>query len=401
MKKILLAAIAAVVCVGGAFAQLSMGPKVGLNVSSITGDGSQYRAGVNVGIFANYRINSLFAIQPEFLYSMQGSAFDDVTILKQTIESSYTSHYIDIPVLLKIYPWRGLNVQVGPQFGFCVDDEYKLKVGKEEVSTNDLKQYGYDEKANTFDFAIAVGLEASKTTIASANAADYVVGIPTLILMFAAPALYKNSKRLKKLWPYEMSEPELLGDGDQEELMASKEWSIQEIAWLLAIGFGTVWAATSISSMVFGEGFRSAGRILLITTFSIILAQVPAIRKLRGNFDLGLFVALLFLVTIGFAVDLQQFFGSTFYITLFCFCVIACSILLHLLITRLLKVRFEYVLLSIVGCISDGPTAALIASSAQWKTLINIGLLMGVLAGALGNYVGIGVAYAIRAFIGA
>ena len=31
----------------------------------------------------------------------------------------------------------------------------------------------------------------------------------------------------------------------------------------------------------------------------------------------------------------------------------------------------------------------------------NIGLLMGVLAGALGNYVGIGVAYAIRAFIGA
>ena len=249
--------------------------------------------------------------------------------------------------------------------------------------------------------AIAVGLEASKTTIASANAADYVVGIPTLILMFAAPALYKSSKRLKKLWPYDMSESELLGNGDHEELMASKEWSIQEIAWLLAIGFGTVWAATGISSMVFGEGFRSAGRILLITTFSIILAQVPAIRKLRGNFDLGLFVALLFLVTIGFAVDLQQFFGSTFYITLFCFCVIVGSILLHLLITRLLKVRFEYVLLSIVGCISDGPTAALIASSAQWKTLINIGLLMGVLAGALGNYVGIGVAYAIRALIGA
>ena len=111
---------------------------------------------------------------------------------------------------------------------------------------------------------------------------DYVVGIPTLILMFATPALYKSSKWLKKLWPYEMSEPELLGDGDHEELMASKEWSIQEIAWLLAIGFGTVWAATSISSMVFGEGFRSAGRILLITTFSIILAQVPAVRKLRA-----------------------------------------------------------------------------------------------------------------------
>ena len=99
--------------------------------------------------------------------------------------------------------------------------------------------------------------------------------------------------------------------------MASKEWSIQEIAWLLAIGFGTVWAATTIAGMVFGPGFRSAGRIILITTFSIIIAQIPAVRKLRGNFDLGLFVALLFLTTIGFAVDLKQFFGSTFYITLF------------------------------------------------------------------------------------
>ena len=35
--------------------------------------------------------------------------------------------------------------------------------------------------------AIAVGLDASKNTIASANAADYVVGIPTLILMFCHP----------------------------------------------------------------------------------------------------------------------------------------------------------------------------------------------------------------------
>lgn len=248
--------------------------------------------------------------------------------------------------------------------------------------------------------AIAVGLNAAKTTIASANAADYVVGIPTLLLMFAMPAIYKNSKALKKLWPYEMTAEELLGDGDHEELMASKEWSIQEIAWLLSIGFGTVWVSTQLSGMLFGSDFRSAGRILLITTFSILLAQLPAVRRLRGNFDLGLFVALLFLSTIGFAVDLMQFFGSTFYITLFCLCVILFSSLLHLAITRLLKIRFEYVLLSIVGCISDGPTAALVASSAQWKILINIGLLMGVLAGALGNYAGISVAYAIRAVLG-
>ena len=61
MRKILLV-VATVMCMGGAFAQLSMGPKLGLNVSSLTGDGSNFRAGMNVGIFANYRINKLLVI---------------------------------------------------------------------------------------------------------------------------------------------------------------------------------------------------------------------------------------------------------------------------------------------------------------------------------------------------
>ena len=158
--------------------------------------------------------------------------------------------------------------------------------------------------------------------------------------------------------------------------------------------------ATKLSGMIFGDGFRSAGRIILITTISILLAQVPAVKKLRGNFDLGLFIALLFLTTIGFAVNLKLFIGSTLYITVFCFCVVIGCTMLHLLITRLFKVKYEYVVLSIVGAIADGPTAALIASSAQWKSLINIGLLMGVLAGACGNYVGISVAYIIKGALG-
>lgn len=41
--------------------------------------------------------------------------------------------------------------------------------------------------------AIASGLDASASTIAAANAADYVIGMPTLVLMFAMPALLKKN----------------------------------------------------------------------------------------------------------------------------------------------------------------------------------------------------------------
>lgn len=182
--------------------------------------------------------------------------------------------------------------------------------------------------------------------------------------------------------------------------MAAGEWSIGEIAILLAISVSIVSIATKLSSFM-SPDFASAVKILLISTISIAVAQIPAVRKLRGATNLGLFFGMMFLVVVGFTVDIRGFFGSAVSITLFCFCVILFSFLLHMMLTRLLKIKYEYVLLGIVGAIADGSTAALVASGAKWKSLIGIGLLMGVIGGVCGNYIGIAVAYIVRGIIGA
>ncbi len=248
--------------------------------------------------------------------------------------------------------------------------------------------------------AIATGLNASADTIAAANAADYVIGMPTLVLMFAAPAVLKNSKKFQKLWPYSFTDQELEGDGDTKELMESEEWSIKDIAILLAISCSIVAISTKLSGY-FSADFASAGRILLISTLSILASQIPAVRQLKGAMNLGLFFGMMFLAVVGFSVDVRGFLGSALNITLLCFCVIACSIILHLCITRLLKIKYEYVLLGIIGAIADGTTSALVASGAKWKSLISIGLLMGIIGGVCGNYFGIAVAYLVRMMIGA
>lgn len=248
--------------------------------------------------------------------------------------------------------------------------------------------------------AIATGLNASADTIAAANAADYVIGMPTLILMFAAPAILKNSKKFQKLWPYSFTDEELEGDGETKELMEAEEWGIKDIAILLAIATSIVAVSTKLSEF-FSADFASAGRILLISTLSIIVSQIPAVRKLKGAMNLGLFFGMMFLAVVGFSVDIRGFLGSALNITLLCFCVILSSIILHLVITRLLKIKYEYVLLGIVGAIADGTTSALVASGAKWKSLISIGLLMGIIGGVCGNYFGIAVAYLVRMIIGA
>ena len=247
--------------------------------------------------------------------------------------------------------------------------------------------------------AIATGLNASGSTIAAANAADYVVGMPTMVLMFAAPALMKNSKKFQKFWPYSFTQEELEGDGSHQELMGTEEWSIKDIAILMAISTTVVAVSTKLSTFMSAD-FASAGRILLISTLSILVAQIPAVRRVKGAMNLGLFFGMMFLAVVGISVNIKGFLGSAFTITLFCFCVIAGSLILHLAVTRLLKIRYEYVLLGIVGAIADGTTSALVASGAKWKSLIGIGMLMGIIGAVCGNYVGIAVAYIIRSIVG-
>lgn len=247
--------------------------------------------------------------------------------------------------------------------------------------------------------AIASGLDASASTIAAANAAEYVIGMPTLVLMFAMPALLKKWKWFQKFWPYSFTEEELEGDGTGKGLMEAEVWSIKEIAILLAISVSIVGITTKLSGYV-SPDFASAVRILLISTISIAVAQIPPVRKLKGASNLGLFFGMMFLAVVGFSVDIRGFLGAAASITLFCFCVIVFSFLLHVFVTRLFKIRYEYVLLGIVGAIADGSTAALVASGAKWKSLISVGLLMGVIGGICGNYAGIAVAYLVRAILG-
>lgn len=215
--------------------------------------------------------------------------------------------------------------------------------------------------------AIAIALEASNETIVSANAADYVIGIPSMILMFAAPAILKSSAFFNKIWPYKHTEDELYGyDLEHKSLFSAKEWSIMDIAMLLTISFTIAQTASFISTTLFPESmYKSAIRILFITTVSTIIGQLPFIKTLKGKLDLGLLIAMIYLTIIGFMVDISGFLTSTASITIFCACVILFSTLLHLLITRFFKIRYEFVVISIVAAIADGTTAALVCSNGK------------------------------------
>lgn len=132
------------------------GAKGGVNFTNMTSDGfddNNSRTGFHLGLLAEVPVSERFSIQPEVLYATQGT---EATILGETVEREYKLDYIQVPVLAKLYLFRGLSLEVGPSFNFLVEEEteYTSNVGEATIE-NDL--------GSTFEFGGAVGLSFNFT----------------------------------------------------------------------------------------------------------------------------------------------------------------------------------------------------------------------------------------------
>jgi len=136
------------------------GIKAGMNVSSLSSDGTLddqgSKIGFNAGLFANIPIAESFSIQPEVLYSQYGDKYDDTNIAGNRI--SYARHldYIAVPVMFQYNFVPNFYVEAGPEFGFLVSAKNKLK----NESDNDVINESGDYKDNLNGFNVGIGLGA-------------------------------------------------------------------------------------------------------------------------------------------------------------------------------------------------------------------------------------------------
>ncbi len=149
MKKIIFAAVA-VLAFGFANAQnVRYGVKAGVNFANLTGDadGSSL-AGFHAGGLVEIKLSDKFSVQPEILYSAQGSDFSEGDF-KDKLKISY----LNVPVMAKYYVIKKLNVEAGPQIGFLLsakDVDGNAKDGLKSVDFGLNFGAGYDFTENFF-----------------------------------------------------------------------------------------------------------------------------------------------------------------------------------------------------------------------------------------------------------
>ncbi len=149
MKKLFLLAIAVVGFSFSSNAQnIKFGFKGGLNLANLnelkSGEVSadtDSRTGYHIGAVLQLSVAETFAIQPELLYSAQGT--DDIDV-----------DYLNIPILAKLKFAKVFSIEAGPQFGFVVNDGVK----------DAFADFESNVEAESFDIsgAVGAGVEISK-----------------------------------------------------------------------------------------------------------------------------------------------------------------------------------------------------------------------------------------------
>ncbi len=135
-------------------AQLAIGIKAGPNFANIDTKSSlsenyKSRAGFHGGAFVLIKASKI-GIQPEIIFSQQGSK---VRINNDNFESNFS--YVNIPVILKLYTVAGINIQVGPQFGFVTNAETPVQ---DQLNPGSYKVEDVKDKMKSSDFTVALGL---------------------------------------------------------------------------------------------------------------------------------------------------------------------------------------------------------------------------------------------------
>ena len=180
MKKIMMIAAMMIAAIGAnaqnEVGQITLMPKAGINISTITGDGEGKKAkvGLVAGIEAEYGVAENFGIAFGVLYSMEGCKVKDVVVAPGTGASAYLAEnvninldYINIPILAQYYPIKGLALKAGIQPAFNVRHKYS---GDYSATIDGIK---------SFNFSIPVGLSYEYESFVLD--ARYNIGITKLV----------------------------------------------------------------------------------------------------------------------------------------------------------------------------------------------------------------------------
>lgn len=158
-----------------------------------------------------------------------------------------------------------------------------------------------------------------------------------------------------------------------------------------------VFSAGGLASLHAPKNMSSVIAILTITTLGIALSFVGKLRKNELSFTLGMYIILIFCFTVANMVDFKNLVGTlSLSLFLYVFCAIFIGLLVHVLLSAPFKIDTDETIITSTALICSPPFVPVIATALKNRNVLITGMLAGIVGYAIGNYLGIGISYALK-----
>ncbi len=243
--------------------------------------------------------------------------------------------------------------------------------------------------------SIKLALNVDETIYVVTHTYDLLIGVFYLLFMLS----FGQRFFLRFLPAYRHANPQTAAQGDFDG--KDPYWGIFQkriyLPLLKAFGLSVlIFGIAGGVSLLLPESSQMAVVILLITTLGIIASLIPAVNRIEKSFELGMYLIIVFSIVVASMADISRFIAASpvilFYVTL----VVFGSLLIQLILSRIFKIDADTLMITSTAFICSPPFVPVVAGALKNKEIIVSGLTVGILGYAVGNYLGVAVAYLLR-----
>jgi len=253
--------------------------------------------------------------------------------------------------------------------------------------------------ANMMAIAASVGVD--KEMILLTNTVEIVIG--AIILLF----LITGAKPLFGLFlkPYKSTGNQNQHDLDIKDFEAYEGFfhrsSIPDILKAFGIALVIAGAGFGLLSFVEGGDTKFTVGVLTVTTLGLLVSLIPAVHKMKRSFQLGMYFIYIFCMVVASQADLAFLFspeaaGLVLNIFLFISFVMVGSLVVHSLLSRIFGISVDEFVITSTALADSPPFVPVVAAAMRNKEVVVPGMIIGVVGYAIGNYLGVAMAYLLR-----
>ncbi len=153
--------------------------------------------------------------------------------------------------------------------------------------------------------------------------------------------------------------------------------------------------SVSVAGVSIGISFLITGKIdmltlfLSLTTIAIALSFVPSIKRAEKSYDAGMYLVLIFSLVIASMVNISEInFKEGLWFLLYIVYAIFGSLAIQLLLSKIFKINADITIITSVALINSPLFVPMIADCMKNKSVIIVGITIGIIGYAIGNYLG-------------